>query len=58
MPFSQERFNAWRMADAALEVRPFANADASRGTVVIGVARLFDAPVEWSRQHQNPGLVH
>jgi site-specific DNA recombinase len=24
----------------------------------IGVARLFDAPVEWSRQHQMLGLVH
>jgi hypothetical protein len=27
MLFSQERFNAWGMADPALEVRPFANAD-------------------------------
>jgi site-specific DNA recombinase len=24
----------------------------------IGVARLFDAPVAWSRQHQTLGLAH
>ena len=24
----------------------------------IGVARLFDAPVAWSRQHQMLGLAH
>jgi site-specific DNA recombinase len=24
----------------------------------IGVARLFDAPVAWSRQHQSLGLAH